>query len=82
MAVDSKQKRFAATTMLMPGFTPGVVPEDASIDVTLRQAVSWLYPIIAVSIVQTVLLVGSITRTASLTGSLTRTASLTGVVRG
>ncbi len=43
MAVDLAQKRFSATMLLMPGFTPGVVPEDVSIDAALRQAVSWMY---------------------------------------
>ena len=47
MAVDSAQKRFSATMLLMPGFTPGVVPEDATIDATLRLAVTWMYAGIA-----------------------------------
>ncbi len=46
MAVDSAQKRFSATALLFPGYTPGVVPAGA-IGAALRQAVSWVYSGIA-----------------------------------
>lgn len=42
MAVDSKLKRFSATTLLMPGYAPAALP-DATIDEYDRAAASWMY---------------------------------------
>jgi hypothetical protein len=42
MAVDTKLKRFSATSLIVPGFTPAAVP-DGAIGEADRGAVSWMY---------------------------------------
>lgn len=64
MAVDTREKRQSAFSLLVPSFTPGVEP--STLDLAARQAAAWVYSGILSGTLQIALFLASYRRRRNL----------------